>query len=727
MKMNARDNAPSSDEFDDVTTDEENQHDQLPSPEEYRANSGNISYNDSTMSVDDTNTGEDEHEHDLPSVDEYKRDLSFRQEERPTSRAGLYTFLCLIILLIIVTAIAVPVSLRSKNNGGGSPGQVVSGTGKDIPAGPPHQRITATPVSFPTNPPSPPPTQSFEVRARNYILQAGLSDQMTLKDLSTPQGKAFHWIVNEDTYDIEIDDIQHSTGGNQGVPYHATRFAERWSLAVFFYSTGGDEFGWRYKLNFLQPIDHCDWFERFVDGIGNIIKQGVTECKQFAPKFDGEKVSKIEISNNKLMGSIPTEIKFLPYMSTWITPFNADLTTTDSLGPFLPLADRLVHLELQYCGISGTIPEKFGDMTKLNYLGLGNNYLQGLIPDSFFNLSNLIVLGLDDNLLQSPFEKFVKFNSIQKLYIEDNMITGQITQEMLNGGWENMVDLDASVNRLEGPLPANIWSMSNLEVLDLHGNDFVGEIPEINEVHENLIFFAVQDNSLDWKIPSSIDKLVNLQHLDVSGNSFVIPFPESMSKLTNLKSLYTGINGFDEHPIPDFLAGMTNLVELSMKQNKLTGEIPTFFGRLTNLQVLDLDFNQLRGRIPSELGMLVSMDHLLLNRNYLSGTIPTTFMNLVDADVLLLDSNNITGTADVICLNANINASVFTSDCATTTPEISCSCCTLCCQDSDLECNNLDWRINLDGIWEYDFQRVVYDFSQEMMPASAKEQYAGGN
>jgi len=336
------------------------------------------------------------------------------------------------------------------------------------------------------------------------------------------------------------------------------------------------------------------------------------------------------------------------------------------------------------------------------------------------------VLGLDDNLLSSPIEKFARLNSIQKLYIEDNLITGSITDDMIRDGWQNMIDLDVSVNRLEGPLPSTFWNMKSLEVADLHGNDFAGPIPDIDEVHDKMSFFAVQDNSFDSKIPSNITNLPNLKHLDVSANKISIPFPEGMSSLTNLVSLYTGMNGFFTHAIPDFLKGMTNLKELSMKQNQLSGTIPMWLGDLTNLHVLDLDFNRLSGSIPSELGKLTLMDTLMLNRNYLSGTIPDSFMNLQEIDVLLLDANNITGTADVICLNTNINTTAFSSDCFTSSPEISCSCCSICCDDSNTECNNFDWRVNLDGIWEYDFQRVVYSFSQEVLPASAKEQYAGG-
>jgi len=356
--------------------------------------------------------------------------------------------------------------------------------------------------------------------------------------------------------------------------------------------------------------------------------------------------------------------------------------------------------------------------------------MTGSIPQSFYQLTNLLVLGLDDNMFEGSINDFAKLNKMQKLYLEDNLINGQITEGLVSSGWKNMIDLDLSVNRIDGTLPPNIWSMTSLEVIDLHGNDLVGLIPEIQSVLSKLFFLAVYDNDLNGQIPESIKNLVNLKHFDIAATKISMPFPSAMEEMSNLMALYTGINGFGRHPVPSFLAKMTNLKELSMKQNQLTGEIPAFLGDLTNLRVLDLDFNQLTGTIPEELGELTNLDTLMLNRNFLNGTIPESFSELLEMDVLLLDGNEITGDASAICGNANmtsdINTTAFTADCGSFNPEIECTCCSVCCDDSDISCNNLDWRINLDGIWEYDFQRVVYAFSQEILPAGTKMDYGNG-
>lgn len=743
------------DSFDVNAADEESPavHDQLPSPEEYKAkmNDGNTSGgNFSSRDIVDNpqngdDNGDDDGIHDqLPSVDAYKTSMSFNNKQGSQgmedgtvtsnvrkSRAGLYTFLCLFLVTVIGTAIIVPVVLKNQENEKSASGTVEANTG-DTNNGnyggssssglSPSGIMTGSPVYRPTKPPTMPPVMGDASRidqTTDYLAKYGFVERAVLNDASSPQAMAANWIANKDEFEIAVPTF--SGGGNGGAPYSETRFAERWALAVFYYSTGGPS--WRYQLNFLEPIDHCDWYQTFMDPTGSIIKMGVTECMQFAPNFAGELVSGIEISNNNLSRSIPLEIQYLHHLKSLIIPFNSGLIGNSSLDGILKLTETLVHLEMQYCGLTGTIPESFGSLQYLTFLGLGNNYLSDTIPESFFSLTNLEVLGIDDNLLSSPIAPFAKLRNLKKLYAEDNLITGQITAQMISDGWQAMVDLDLSANRLEGPLPANIWSMPDLEVVDLHHNDFIGAIPEIESVHDKLFFFAVQDNSLDWRIPESINNLINLQHLDISANNMTIPFPSTMAQLSNLVSFHTGINNFEEHPIPSFLSGMTSLRELSMKQNKLTGQIPTFLGGLTDLQVLDLDFNQLTGAIPSELGFLTGVDTVMLNRNFLTGTIPDSFSNLVDLDVLLLDGNEITGTADSICASTMINTTFFSADCGEPDPELECSCCHLCCNDNNSTCNNFDWRVNLDGIWEYDFQRVIYSFSQELLPDEAKAVY----
>jgi len=69
---------------------------------------------------------------------------------------------------------------------------------------------------------------------------------------------------------------------------------------------------------------------------------------------------------------------------------------------------------------------------------------------------------------------------------------------------------------------------------------------------------------------------------------------------------------------------LSNLKELNLDHNQLTGSIPGELGNLGNLWWLNLGYNQLMGSIPAELSKLSNLKWLFLNSNKLSGDIPVS-------------------------------------------------------------------------------------------------------
>ena len=94
-----------------------------------------------------------------------------------------------------------------------------------------------------------------------------------------------------------------------------------------------------------------------------------------------------------------------------------------------------------------------------------------------------------------------------------------------------------------------------------------------------------------------------------------------MGNLTNLEQLWLFNNQLTGE-IPAELGSLTNLEQLWLYNNQLTGEIPAELGSLTNLKLLYLYNNQLTGEIPAELGNLTNLEQLLLTNNQLTGCIP---------------------------------------------------------------------------------------------------------
>ncbi|MDR6809581.1 hypothetical protein J2Y45_006562 [Dyadobacter sp. BE34] len=142
-------------------------------------------------------------------------------------------------------------------------------------------------------------------------------------------------------------------------------------------------------------------------------------------------------------------------------------------------------------------------------------------------------------------------------------------------------------------------------------------------------------------IPTEIGNLTNLEHLDLSGDNGINydiygglplpgPLPASIGNLTKLTYL-----------------NLSCMLRDMMYHGSLDGPIPATFGNLVNLKYLNLSNQQFSGAIPSELGNLTQLEHLNLNgANQFTGTIPASFNNLTSLKTLGLGyyNNNCCGS-----------------------------------------------------------------------------------
>ena len=111
-----------------------------------------------------------------------------------------------------------------------------------------------------------------------------------------------------------------------------------------------------------------------------------TECKWYGVTCDGSnKVIQLDLSNNKLSGTIPSSLGNLTNLQILIS-------TTTTLGIhsyFTWQPNKPKGLDLYNNRLSGSIPTSLGNLTNLTYLNLYNNQLSGPIPPELGNLTNL--------------------------------------------------------------------------------------------------------------------------------------------------------------------------------------------------------------------------------------------------------------------------------------------------------------------------------------------------
>ena len=101
-----------------------------------------------------------------------------------------------------------------------------------------------------------------------------------------------------------------------------------------------------------------------------------------------------------------------------------------------------------------------------------------------------------------------------------------------------VIELLLGDNRLSGPIPAELGSLSNLQFLSLRFNQLSGPIPAELGSLSNLLKLILSFNQLSGGIPAELGSLSNLERIDFSGNSTLSgPLPESLTGLTSLRTL----------------------------------------------------------------------------------------------------------------------------------------------------------------------------------------------
>jgi hypothetical protein len=194
------------------------------------------------------------------------------------------------------------------------------------------------------------------------------------------------------------------------------------ALVALYYSTDGDN--WIENTNWLsnEPID--TWY-------------GIT--------IKNNKVTGLELPNNNLSGSIPSELADLP---------------------------NLVRLNLAGNDLAGLIPTELGQLENLERLDLSHNNFSDTIPPEIGNLTLL-----------------------EFLFFDNNNLIGSVPPEL--GLLVNLEELHLGNNDLTGSVPHELGNIESLEVLHLNNNRF-DKFPDISNL-ENLDRLRIDNNYLTFE------------------------------------------------------------------------------------------------------------------------------------------------------------------------------------------------------------------------------------
>ena len=326
------------------------------------------------------------------------------------------------------------------------------------------------------------------------------------------------------------------------------------------------------------------------------------------------RVSKLDLSNNRLTGTIPAALGQLVQLQELYLDRNQ---LKGAIPPELSQLNRLGTLSLEENQLTGEIPAEMGQLVMLQQLDLSENQLAGAIPGELGQLLNL-----------------------HSLRLHENRLTGKVPPELHQ--LRRLQVLRLSSNELTGAIPRELGQMTQLQWLDLSGNQLTGTIPSELSQLTNVWHFELFGNKLTGVIPPELGQLPRVGGLVLNDNQLTGPIPAELGQLTQLGALVLGGNQLTG-VIPAQLGQLTQLDWLDLSDNRLTGLIPAELGQLIQLQTLDLSGNQLTGEIPRELGQLTNLRWLWLHNNRLMGAIPGELGQLTRLFVLHLQHNRLTG------------------------------------------------------------------------------------
>lgn len=213
---------------------------------------------------------------------------------------------------------------------------------------------------------------------------------------------------------------------------------------------------------------------------------------------DNNRVTVLELYNNRLIGSIPEAI--------------SELT-------------EVYELEFSQNSLSGVIPESIGNLTKLRYLGFSSNDITGQLPASLGNCTEL-----------------------QDLNIAANELEGTLPASMVN--CTKLRGISGHKNNFSGPFPSLLLELPLLENIVLENNAFSGELPAAINSMKQLHTFDILDNDFSGPFPR-IDSLVNLNSLHIDDNAFTGNIDTIFGQHPDMYYLTMGYNQLTGSPSPE--------------------------------------------------------------------------------------------------------------------------------------------------------------------------------
>lgn len=180
----------------------------------------------------------------------------------------------------------------------------------------------------------------------------------------------------------------------------------------------------------------------------------------------------------------------------------------------LKALDKLRELDLSNNRLKGSIPDAIGEMSNLEYLVLSANTLTGSLPRTLDEMTSIVELDLSKNKIEGILPTGLQgLVQLKALYVSPPFLALKNSSNFstLLMLWSHFQIND---NLMTGPLP-NDWSLYSIETLDFTNNEFLGHLPHSQFQLTTLVTFKLSNNFLTGTIPPELQSSYHLEVFDM--------------------------------------------------------------------------------------------------------------------------------------------------------------------------------------------------------------------
>jgi hypothetical protein len=326
-------------------------------------------------------------------------------------------------------------------------------------------------------------------------------------------------------------------------------------------------------------------------------------------------------------------------------------------------------------GLVGTLPAEIGNLKKVQFFNLKQNYFHGSVPDVFDGWNDLErwsiggttwEMDLDDRRQQhvpdhrrvmtgsDPYSHAVQGKAIMSTNNFKTTLPASLS------GKQNLKLIEVAHQYVLGPLPAwtNMPVIQGIYISDSRGDpDYeIGTIPDSWGNFNSMEAFAVSNahtySRFTGQLPPAMKDWSNLYLLRISRNSFSGEFPQ-FTNFTDLRVISISGNNFSgEFPWTSIFNGKNSLLNSFVISNcGFSGELPQRIPTPTsptrrstyNINYIALQNNNFSGNLPSWTAELSSLQIYNVSNNNFTGSFPSALLDRGNLKVAYIQGNNLSG------------------------------------------------------------------------------------